>query len=193
MRVARGHLPTGLFTLTWLLLLIMAAAPVPAALGAPARVPVTTLALPLLVDGPDARLYALVLADGQEHHIGVFSATDGRSLASFAYSNPFALDAKGNRLFVISGPDQVAVLDSRSGKTLRTLDVKGVAPASRRPLPAPQFDVQTGHLLVFAGNRMNVLDPNTGQELASTSFDVPVQDRCRMASPGSTAHRAHLL
>jgi photosystem II stability/assembly factor-like uncharacterized protein len=137
-----------------------------------------TIPGPLLVDSLDARLYALVYTAGTGHHIGVFSAKDGRSLASFPYHKPFALDANGNRLFVISGNDQIAVVDARTGKTSRTFPLS-IGSATAKLIAAPQYDPKKDQLLVFAGNRMKIVDPKTGAGLDSTGFDVPIQDGCR--------------
>lgn len=170
----RLHVPI-VFLLVALVSLLLAPAPAAAATD--------TLSVPLLVDGQGGRLYAAVQRDAAAHHIGVYATRDGKLLATFPYPGPFALDAAGQRLFVMTAANQVTVLHSVTGQVLNAFTV-GPAPANpQKPAlltAAPQYDPQTGRLLVFVGNTMHSVDAATGKLLKSQSFDMPVQDRCRI-------------
>lgn len=144
-----------------------------------ATAPAGTIAAPLQVDGAGGRLYGLVAVDGQDHHIGVFSAKDGKALTTLPFAGPFSLDAKGNRLFVMTATNQVTVVDTRSGKAVANYAV-GQAKPDLKATAAPQYDPKGGQLLVFNGNAMIAIDPKTGKQLSTRTFDVAPQDRCRV-------------
>lgn len=161
--------------------LLVAAAPVLAAQHANA-----SLAVPLLVDSAGGRLYGRVSVEGVAHHVGVYSARDGKPLTSFVYPGPFALDAPGQRLFVLTAANQVAVLQATTGKVLSNFSV-GAAPANAAAAPfltaAPQYDAKAGQLLVFTGNVMHTVEPRTGKVLGSKAFDVQLTGCGTMNSP----------
>ena len=142
-----------------------------------------TLSLPLLVDGQRGRLYGLVTAwgaSGASSQIAVFAARDGKRLVTYDKAGPFALDARGNRLFVDRGAAGIAVLEATTGKVLRSFANPGDLGEQPAVPPAPQFDGAANQLLVFRDHTVYVLAGDTGRVVRTVDFDLRPQDNCRV-------------
>jgi len=139
-----------------------------------------TLVLPLLVDGQRGRLYGLEqTTSGGPGRIAVFAARDGKRLLTYEKGGLFALDARGNRLFVDRGAGGIVVLEATTGKVLRTFanpQTLGEQPAAPA---APQFDGTTNQLLVFRGHTLYLIASDTGRVARTVDFDLRPQDNCR--------------
>ena len=141
------------------------------------------LTLPLLVDEERGRLYGLVTAwgaSGASSQIAVFAARDGKRLLTYEKGGPFALDARGNRLFVDRGAGGIAVLEATTGRTLRTFANPGEVGEQPAAPATPQFDGTTNQLLVFRGHTVYVLAGDTGRVIRTVDFDLRPQDNCRV-------------
>jgi photosystem II stability/assembly factor-like uncharacterized protein len=152
--------------------------PTPMPTASPVPPQAIELRPPLVVDAESGRLYLPAEVDGAERIVAL-AASDGRLLATYDASGPFAVDGAQGWLYVDRDEGGLSVLDVGSGTLQTTVSLPGTSDPWRTENPAPQADPATGQVLAFRDNVLYTVDPVEGAVVDTVPFDIAKAQDCR--------------